>query len=52
MPPAYAIHPSKDAEHAEAIVVLHAFQKKTQKTPAHELAVRRQRLHEVLHGGI
>jgi len=34
---------------AEAIVVFHAFQKKTQKTPAHELTVGRQRLNEVLH---
>ena len=37
---------------AEAIVVFHAFQKKTQKTPAHELAIGRQRLHEVLHGDV
>ena len=37
---------------AEAIVVFYAFQKKTQKTPAHELAIGRQRLHEVLHGNV
>jgi phage-related protein len=37
---------------AEAIVVFHAFQKKTQKTPTHELAIGRQRLNEVLHGDV
>jgi phage-related protein len=37
---------------AEAIMVFHAFQKKTQKTPPHELAVGRQRLREVLHGDV
>lgn len=37
---------------AEAIIVFHAFQKKTQKTPVHELAIGRQRLHEVLHGNV
>lgn len=37
---------------AEAIVVFHAFQKKTQKTPTRELAIGRQRLHEVLHGNV
>lgn len=40
------------AKLAEAIVVFHAFQKKTQKTPPHELAVGRQRLREVLHGDV
>ncbi len=34
---------------ADAIVVFHGFQKKTQKTPAHEIAVGQQRLKEVLH---
>jgi phage-related protein len=37
---------------AEAIMVFHAFQKKTQKTPIHELAIGRQRLNEVLHGHV
>ena len=37
---------------AEAIVVFPAFQKKAQKTPAHELAIGRQRLNEVLHGDV
>jgi len=37
---------------AEAIVVFHAFGKKTQKTPTHELAVGRQRLNEVLRGNV
>ena len=36
----------------EAIVVFHAFQKKTQKTPARELAAGRQRLNEVLYGTV
>jgi phage-related protein len=36
----------------EAIVVFHAFQKKTQKTPSRELAIGRQRLNEVLHGNV
>jgi phage-related protein len=36
----------------EAVVVFHAFQKKTQKTPTHELAIGRQRLKEVLHGDV
>ncbi|MBL8071178.1 MAG: type II toxin-antitoxin system RelE/ParE family toxin [Nitrospira sp.] len=35
---------------ADAIVVFHAFQKKTQKTPKRELITGRQRLKEVLHG--
>jgi phage-related protein len=34
---------------AEAIVVFHAFQKKTQKTPTRELTTGRQRLSEVFH---
>ena len=34
----------------EAIVVFHAFQKKTQKTPIRQLILGRQRLDEVLHG--
>lgn len=34
---------------AEAIVVFHAFEKKTRTTPQRELAVGRQRLNEVLH---
>ena len=37
---------------AEAIMVFHAFQKKTQKAPTQELALGRQRLNEVLHGDI
>lgn len=36
----------------EAIVVFHAFQKKRQKTPSHELTIGRQRLNEVLHGNV
>jgi len=40
------------AKLAEAIVVFHAFQKKTQKTPLDEVAVGRQRLKEVLHGDV
>lgn len=36
----------------EAIVVFHAFQKKTQKTPTQELTLGRQRLTEVLHGNV
>ena len=35
---------------ADTIVVFHGFQKKTQKTPMHEIAVGKQRLQEVLHG--
>ena len=35
---------------ADTIVVFHGFQKQTQKTPKHEIAVGRQRLKEVLHG--
>ena len=35
---------------ANTIVVFHGFQKKTQKTPTHEIAVGQQRLQEVLHG--
>jgi phage-related protein len=35
---------------ADTIVVFHGFQKQTQKTPKHEIAVARQRLKEVLHG--
>lgn len=37
---------------ADRIVVFHGFQKKTQKTPAHEIVVGKQRLQEVLHGQI
>lgn len=37
---------------AEAIVVFHAFQKKTQRTPGHELAMGRRRLNEVLRGNV
>jgi phage-related protein len=37
---------------AEAIVVFHAFQKKTQRTPERELVVGRQRLNEVRRGNI
>lgn len=37
---------------ADAIVVFHAFRKKTQKAPAHELTIGRQRLNEVLHGNV
>ena len=35
---------------ADRIMVFHGFQKKTQKTPAHEIAVGQQRLKEVLDG--
>ena len=35
---------------ADTIMVFHGFQKKTQKTPAHEIAVGQQRLQEVLDG--
>ena len=35
---------------ADAILVFHAFQKKTQKTPKHELITGQQRLKEVVHG--
>jgi phage-related protein len=34
---------------ADTIVVFHGFQKKTQKTPTHEITVGKQRLREVLH---
>lgn len=34
---------------ADTIVVFHGFQKQTQKTPAQEIALGRQRLREVLH---
>ena len=34
---------------ADTIVVFHGFQKKTQKTPAHEIAVAQQRLKEIVH---
>jgi phage-related protein len=37
---------------ADAILVFHAFQKKTQKTPKREMALGQQRLKEVLHGNI
>ena len=37
---------------ADTIMVFHGFQKKTQKTPAHEIAVGQQRLQEVLHGHV
>lgn len=37
---------------ADTVVVFHGFQKKTQKTPAHEIAVGKQRLQEVLHGQV
>ena len=37
---------------AEAVLVFHAFQKKTQKTPTQELTLGRQRLNEVLHGNV
>ena len=33
---------------ADTIMVLHGFQKKTQKAPAHEIAVGQQRLKEIL----
>jgi phage-related protein len=35
---------------ANAILVFHAFQKKTQKTPKREVILGQQRLKEVLHG--
>jgi phage-related protein len=31
-------------------VILHAFVKKTQETPAHDLKIARNRMKEVLHG--
>ena len=34
---------------ADAIIVFHAFQKKSQKTPSREIHLARQRLQEVLH---
>lgn len=37
---------------AEAILVFHAFQKRTQKTPKREMALGQQRLKEVLHGNV
>ena len=37
---------------ADAIVVFHGFQKKTQKTPKHEMAVGTKRLREVLDGKV
>ena len=37
---------------ADTIVVFHGFQKKTQKTSTHEIAVGQQRLQEVLHGQV
>ena len=37
---------------AKTIVVFHGFQKKTQKTPTHEIHVGQQRLQEVLHGQV
>ena len=37
---------------AKTIVVFHGFQKKTQKTPSHEIAIGQQRLQEVLHGQV
>ncbi|MGZ8423260.1 MAG: type II toxin-antitoxin system RelE/ParE family toxin [Nitrospira sp.] len=33
-------------------MVFHGFQKKTQKTPTHEIAVSQQRLEEVVHGHV
>jgi len=36
----------------DTIVVFHGFQKKTQKTPTHEIAIGQQRLQEVLDGQI
>ena len=35
---------------ADTIMVFHGFQKKTPKTPAHEIAVGQQRLKEILDG--
>lgn len=35
---------------ADTIVVFHAFQKKSQKTPAHEITAAQQRLREIRHG--
>jgi len=37
---------------ADAILVFHAFQKKTQKTPKREIILGQQRLKEVLHGNV
>jgi phage-related protein len=37
---------------ADTIVVFHGFQKKTQKTPAHEIAIGQQRLKEMVDGQI
>ena len=39
-------------KHAEAIIVFHAFQKKTQKTPKREVTIGQRRLKEVLHGKV
>ena len=36
----------------DTIVVFHGFQKKTHKTPTHEIAIGQQRLQEVLHGEV
>lgn len=40
------------ATFAEAVYVLHAFQKKTQRTSARDLALARTRLREVRHGAM
>ncbi|NOT96320.1 MAG: type II toxin-antitoxin system RelE/ParE family toxin [Nitrospira sp.] len=37
---------------ADAILVFHAFQKKTQKTPKREMALGQQRLKEMLHENV
>ena len=37
---------------ADEILVFHAFQKKTHKTPKREMALGQQRLKEVLHGNV
>jgi phage-related protein len=47
--PSRAIRVFYFAKLVNAIVVFHAFHKKTQKTPTHEITLGRQRLNEVLH---
>jgi phage-related protein len=37
---------------ADTIVVFHGFQKKTQKTPTHEIVIGQQRLKEMVDGKI
>lgn len=39
------------ASFAEAVYVLHVFEKKTQRTPGRDLAIAQSRLRELKHGG-